>query len=195
MILIIDNYDSFVYNLARYVTELGYHTRVVRHDDITIDAIEHLAPQAMIVSPGPCSPDEAGISIAAVTHFVRTLPILGVCLGHQVLAQVFGGYVGRAQYPRHGKTSLVYHDEHRLFAGLTNPIQATRYHSLSVWADQFPHDELYVCAHADDGEIMALRHHHLPLAGVQFHPESVLTQSGKMLLANFLSQEVHACNG
>lgn len=195
MVLIIDNYDSFVYNLARYVMELGYETRVVRHDDISVDEIERLEPQAIIISPGPCSPDEAGVSLAAANHFARKLPIMGVCLGHQVLAQVFGAHVGRSQHPRHGKTSLVYHDEQGVFAGLASPMQATRYHSLSVWAGNFPHDELYVSAYADDGEIMALRHRYLPLTGVQFHPESVLTQSGKTLLANFLNHEVLVCSG
>ena len=185
MILVIDNYDSFVHNLARYVRELGWATTVVRNDAIELAAIEALAPSHIIISPGPCTPDEAGISVPLIPRFGPTIPILGVCLGHQSIGQAFGGKVVRARRPMHGKTSLVRHDGAGIFAGLPNPLRATRYHSLVVATDGLPAD-LLVAAESEEGEIMALRHRHWPVVGVQFHPEAVLTAHGYDLLRNFL---------
>lgn len=184
MILLIDNYDSFVYNLARYVGELGQERQVVRNDKITPDEIERMAPDAILISPGPRAPAQAGISCATVRALAEKIPILGVCLGHQVIAEVFGGEVCRAAQPRHGKASKISHDGTGIFAGLPNPLQAGRYHSLAVKiAADGP---LHVTARAEDGEIMALAHHSAPVFGVQFHPESILTESGHTLLGNFL---------
>ncbi len=185
MILLIDNYDSFVFNLARYVGELGHARRVVRNDAVTVEEIERLAPEAIILSPGPCTPKEAGISNAVIAALGSRIPILGVCLGHQCIAEVYGGLVVRARRPMHGKTSLVTHDRRGVFKGLPNPLRVTRYHSLVAAPDRVP-PELEVTAWSPEGEIMGLRHRTHPVEGVQFHPEAVLTERGHDLLANFL---------
>ena len=187
MILLIDNYDSFVYNLARYVSELGWPRQVVRNDAISLDDIESLNPSHIIISPGPCTPDEAGISNAAIERFGATIPILGVCLGHQCIGQVYGGRVGRALRPMHGKTTPIEHNGQGVFTGLDSPLTVTRYHSLIVERAGFP-DQLAITASSPDGEIMALRHRQHPVVGVQFHPEAVLTEGGYQLLRNFLEQ-------
>ncbi len=185
MILLIDNYDSFVHNLARYVGELGYERRVLRNDAVTIAEIEAMRPEALILSPGPCTPDEAGICLEAVRRLAPQLPILGICLGHQCIAQAFGGAVRRAA-PRHGRASPIRHNGALVFAGLPNPFEAARYHSLAV--DLPEGGVLQEAARAeDDGEIMALAHESLPVTGLQFHPESVLTPLGHKLLANFFA--------
>ncbi|HLB79361.1 MAG TPA: aminodeoxychorismate/anthranilate synthase component II [Dongiaceae bacterium] len=193
-VLVIDNYDSFVHNLARYVRELGWTTRVLRNDMIDLDGIAALAPSHIVISPGPCTPNEAGVSVAAVRRFGPSTPILGVCLGHQCIGQAYGGRIVRARRPMHGKTSLVRHDGTGVFAGLPNPLRATRYHSLVVAADDLP-AELVATAHAEDGEIMALRHRRHPVVGVQFHPEAVLTECGYDLLRNFLAPAVGRAGG
>ena len=185
MILLIDNYDSFVWNLARYVSELGHTRIVVRNDATSLDEIAALAPSHIIVSPGPCSPAEAGISNVVISEFGPRTPILGVCLGHQCLGAALGGKVERAQRPMHGKTSLVRHDGSGVFAGLPDPLRVTRYHSLIVADESLP-DALRVTARSEEGEIMALAHAQWPLVGVQFHPEAVLTEHGHDLLRNFL---------
>ncbi len=187
MLLLIDNYDSFVYNLARYVSELGWEREVVRNDAITLKEIEALAPTHIIISPGPCTPNEAGISNAVIRHFGPRIPILGVCLGHQCIGQVYGGKVVRAGRPMHGKTSPITHDGLGVFRGLPSPLRVTRYHSLVVDRQTFPTD-LKITANSPDGEIMALRHRVHPVVGVQFHPEAVLTDSGHQLLSNFLER-------
>jgi len=187
MILVIDNYDSFVHNLARYVRELGWATEVVRNDAIDLDWIADRRPSHIVISPGPCTPNEAGISIALIERFGPSVPILGVCLGHQCIGQAFGGKVVRAQRPMHGKTSLIRHDGGGIFDGLPNPLRATRYHSLVVAKDQLPAD-LAISAESEEGEIMALRHRRFPIVGLQFHPEAVLTERGYDLLRNFLGQ-------
>ncbi len=187
MLLLIDNYDSFVYNLARYVSELGWPRQVVRNDAISLDDIESLNPSHIIISPGPCTPDEAGISNAAIERFGATFPILGVCLGHQCIGQVYGGRVGRARRPMHGKTTPIEHNGQGVFTGLDSPLTVTRYHSLIVERAGFP-DQLTITASSPDGEIMALRHRQHPVVGVQFHPEAVLTKGGYQLLRNFLEQ-------
>ncbi|MES1030468.1 aminodeoxychorismate/anthranilate synthase component II [Bacillus velezensis] len=185
MILMIDNYDSFTYNLVQYLGELGEELIVRRNDEITIEQIEELAPDFLMISPGPCSPDEAGISLEAIKHFAGSIPIFGVCLGHQSIAQVFGGDVVRAERLMHGKTSEVMHDGQTIFKGLQNPLIATRYHSLIVKADTLP-DCFTVSAQTKEGEIMAIRHNELPVEGVQFHPESIMTSFGKEMLRNFI---------
>ena len=185
MILLIDNYDSFVYNLARYVRELGDETDVRRHDAITIDDIAGLRPSHIIISPGPCTPGEAGISTEVVRRFGPTIPILGVCLGHQCIGAAYGAGIVRAARPMHGKASRIHHDGRGLFAGLPNPFLAGRYHSLVVAREGLPAD-LRVTASAPDGEIMAVEHARHPVLGVQFHPESVLTEYGYVLLDRFL---------
>ncbi len=185
MILLIDNYDSFVYNLARYLAELGCNTDVVRNDAVTVADVARTNPQAIVISPGPCTPNEAGISLALIRELGPRIPILGVCLGHQALAAALGGQVIRAPEPVHGRTSLVEHSSERLFAGLPNPLRATRYHSLIVDEMSLPHD-LRVTARTADRIPMALEHARWPAFGVQFHPESILTDSGHRLLANFL---------
>ena len=185
-VLVIDNYDSFVHNLARYFRELGQEVEVVRNDQLTIAEIAARAPDHLVVSPGPCTPNEAGVSLTAIRELGGRLPILGVCLGHQCIGQAFGGRVVRAGRPMHGKTSRVTHRGTDLFADLTNPLTVTRYHSLVVQRDGFP-DCLEITAESEDGEIMGLRHRGLPIFGVQFHPEAVLTEHGHALLANFLS--------
>ncbi|QDF54518.1 4-amino-4-deoxychorismate synthase, anthranilate synthase (subunit II) [Bacillus velezensis] len=181
----IDNYDSFTYNLVQYLGELGEELIVRRNDEITIEQIEELGPDFLMISPGPCSPDEAGISLEAIKHFAGSIPIFGVCLGHQSIAQVFGGDVVRAERLMHGKTSEVMHDGQTIFKGLQNPLVATRYHSLIVKADTLP-DCFTVSAQTKEGEIMAIRHNELPVEGVQFHPESIMTSFGKEMLRNFI---------
>ncbi len=185
VVLLIDNYDSFVHNLARYVRELGETTAVYRNDAITLGEITALAPSHVIVSPGPCTPREAGISNDVIVSLGPRLPILGVCLGHQCLGAAMGGRVVRASHPRHGKTSPIHHTGEGIFAGLPSPFPATRYHSLLVAREGLPAC-LEVVATTLEGEIMAMRHRNLPLWGVQFHPESVLTEHGYTLLGNFL---------
>jgi len=185
MILVLDNYDSFTYNLVQYLGELGATMRVARNNKITIAEIERLAPQGIVISPGPGTPDGAGISLALIRRFHQSTPILGVCLGHQAIGQAFGGTVTRAKKQMHGKTSAIQHDGRGVFEGLPQAFEATRYHSLVVLDEGFPAD-LEVSARAEDGEIMGLRHRHHPVEGVQFHPESILTGQGKALLRNFL---------
>jgi anthranilate synthase/aminodeoxychorismate synthase-like glutamine amidotransferase len=185
-VLVIDNYDSFVFNLVQYLGELGAEPVVHRHDELTVDEIVELDPDAVLISPGPGRPDDAGVSNAVIERLAGVKPILGVCLGHQCIGQVFGGTVVRAPAVMHGKTSLVYHDGKGLLAGLPEPFEATRYHSLVVAADSVP-PVLEVTARTDDGVVMALRHRELAVEGVQFHPESILTQAGHQLLANFLA--------
>ncbi|MBI3160180.1 MAG: aminodeoxychorismate/anthranilate synthase component II [Chloroflexi bacterium] len=185
MILVIDNYDSFVYNLARYVCELGFDSTVSRNDAISLADIEALQPSHLIISPGPKTPDEAGISNAAIRRFGARLPVLGVCLGHQCIGHVFGGRVERAHVPMHGKASQIDHDGEGLFRGLPNPLRGGRYHSLVVSPSGLP-AELVATAFSPEGDVMALRHRRFPIFGVQFHPESILTEHGHALLRNFL---------
>ena len=185
MILLIDNYDSFVYNLARYLVELGCETRVVRNDAMTVAQVKDLNPQAIIISPGPCTPLEAGISIDLIREASNTIPLLGVCLGHQAIAAALGGRVIRAAEPVHGRTSMIRHSGLELFAGIPSPLRVARYHSLIVEEASLP-PEWIITARTFDGVVMGLRHQSRPLYGVQFHPESVLTQFGRPLLANFL---------
>lgn len=185
MILMIDNYDSFTYNLVQYLGELGEELVVKRNDEITLEEIEAMAPTYLMISPGPCTPNEAGISLKAIEYFAGKMPILGVCLGHQAIAQVFGGEVIRAKTLMHGKTSSITHEGLGLFSDLPSPIDVTRYHSLIVDENSFP-DQLQVTAWTSDGEIMALKHKTLPIEGVQFHPESIMSQFGKEMLKNFL---------
>jgi len=186
MILMIDNYDSFTYNLVQYLGELGEELVVRRNDEITIEEIERLNPAYLMISPGPCTPNEAGISMEAIKHFAGKIPIFGVCLGHQSIAQVFGGDVVRADKLMHGKTSQIYHDGKTIFDGLDNPFTATRYHSLIVKKETLP-DCFEISAWTKDGEIMGIRHKSLPVEGVQFHPESIMTEHGKLMLKHFLS--------
>lgn len=186
MILLIDNYDSFVYNLARYLAELGCQTEVVRNDAVTVADVVRMAPEAIVISPGPCTPREAGISIELIREFGPRTPILGVCLGHQALGAALGAKVIRAPEPVHGRTSLIEHSGSLLFAGLPNPLRATRYHSLIVEESSLPR-ELRVIARTQDGTVMAVEHVEWPAFGVQFHPESILTQRGHGLLTNFLT--------
>ncbi|MFA7059845.1 MAG: aminodeoxychorismate/anthranilate synthase component II [Pedobacter sp.] len=185
MLLMIDNYDSFTYNIAQYFGQLGEDVHVHRNDKITLNEIEALQPERLVISPGPCSPEEAGISVAAIKHFAGKIPILGVCLGHQSIGSAFGGNVVRSVSLMHGKTSPILHDGKELFSGLPNPFQATRYHSLVVDRPTLP-DCLEVTAWVENSEIMGLRHKGLPIWGVQFHPESILTEGGMDLLKNFL---------
>lgn len=188
MILMIDNYDSFTYNLVQYLGEMGQELVVRRNDQVTLEEIEAMAPDYLMISPGPCSPDEAGISMDVIRHFAGKIPVFGVCLGHQSLAQVFGGDVVRADRLMHGKTSPVHHDGKTIFSGIESPFTATRYHSLIVKRETLP-DCLEISAETKEGEIMALRHKELAVEGVQFHPESIMTDTGKQLLRNFL--DVH----
>lgn len=186
MLLLLDNYDSFTYNLYQYLAELGEDVVVHRNDKITVEEIEALGPERLVISPGPCTPDDAGISLAVIERFAGRLPILGVCLGHQSIGQVFGGKVVRCHRLMHGKISPIRHDGRTIFTSLPNPFDAVRYHSLVVEPETLP-DCLEVSARADDeGEIMGLRHRDFTVEGVQFHPESILTTPGKDLLANFL---------
>jgi anthranilate synthase/aminodeoxychorismate synthase-like glutamine amidotransferase len=185
MILVLDNYDSFTYNLVQYFGELGADLHVVRNDQISVDEIAKLGPDRIVVSPGPCTPHEAGISCEVIKNFGEKLPILGVCLGHQCIGEVYGGEVVRADRLMHGKTSPILHTGTGVFAGLPSPFEATRYHSLIVKRDTLP-DVLEITAETAEGEIMGLQHKTLPVHGVQFHPESILTTEGKRLLRNFL---------
>jgi para-aminobenzoate synthetase component II len=185
MILVIDNYDSFTYNLVQYLGELGAELKVMRNDRITIPEIESLAPAKIVFSPGPCTPDAAGITLDAIRHFAGRTPLLGVCLGHQAMGQAFGGQVVRAPYLMHGKTSQILHDGRSLFDGIENPFIATRYHSLMVERGSIP-PALEISATTSDGVVMGLRHREFFCEGVQFHPESILTAAGKQLLKNFL---------
>ena len=191
MILVIDNYDSFTYNLVQYLGELGAILEVVRNDVLDVDAVARLAPERIVISPGPGNPDQAGVSLDVIRRLGPTTPILGVCLGHQAIGQAFGATVARARVQMHGKTSDIRHDGRGVFTGLSNPFVATRYHSLVVLPDTVP-GELEVTARAEDGEVMGLRHRRYPVEGVQFHPESILTVEGKRLLANFLGVRVPA---
>ena len=186
MILMIDNYDSFTYNLVQYLGELGADIRVARNDQITIAEIERLSPEKIVISPGPCTPREAGVSCDVIRHFAGRLPLLGVCLGHQCIGEVFGGEIVRAPALFHGKTSLIYHDGRSIFQHLPRPFEATRCHSLVIRRETLP-DCLELSAETDDGVIMGVRHRQLAIEGVQFHPESILTHEGKKLLANYLS--------
>lgn len=185
MILMIDNYDSFTYNLVQHLGEMGEKLIVRRNDQITIEEIEQLAPDFLMISPGPCSPDEAGISLAAIEAFAGKIPILGVCLGHQAIGQVFGGRVVRAERLMHGKTSPIYHDGKSVYQNIPAPFLATRYHSLILERESLP-DCFVISSWTEEGEIMGIRHKDWPLEGVQFHPESIMTESGKQLLCNFL---------
>ena len=186
MLLMIDNYDSFTYNLVQYFGELGEDVRVFRNDKITLEEIEVLRPARIVISPGPCSPNEAGISLSLIRRFAGKVPLLGVCLGHQAIGAAFGGKVVRSDYLMHGKTSLIHHDGKGLFAGLSNPFEATRYHSLVVERASLP-ESLQITAWVAEGEIMGLQHKEFPVWGVQFHPESILTVCGMDILRNFLN--------
>jgi anthranilate synthase/aminodeoxychorismate synthase-like glutamine amidotransferase len=185
MLLVIDNYDSFTYNLVQYLGELGQEVRVARNDEVTVEDITGMSPKHIVISPGPCTPNEAGISLRVIRDLAGRIPILGVCLGHQAIGQAFGGKVVRAREVVHGKTSRIFHDERGVFRALPNPFEATRYHSLVVERASLP-DCLEVTAKTWDEEIMGLRHKELPVEGVQFHPESFLTTVGKDLLRNFI---------
>lgn len=187
MILVIDNYDSFTYNLVQYLGELGEEVKVARNDEISIEEIEALAPDHILISPGPCTPNEAGISLALLQHFKGIIPIFGVCLGHQAIGQAFGGNVIRAERLMHGKTSPIQHNGTSVFEGLESPFTATRYHSLIVERESLP-DCLEITAETAEGEIMALRHKEYPIEGVQFHPESIITDHGHTMLRNFLKR-------
>ena len=190
MLLMIDNYDSFTYNVVQYLAELGADVQVYRNDEITVEQIEALKPERLVISPGPCTPNEAGIAMEAIRHFAGKLPILGICLGHQAIGQVYGGDIIRAGRVMHGKVSPVFHKDNGVFRGLSNPLQATRYHSLVIDKATLPDClEITAWTRNDDGsieEIMGVRHKTLPIEGVQFHPESIMTEQGHELLRNFL---------
>jgi anthranilate synthase component 2 len=185
MLLMIDNYDSFTYNLVQYFGELGQDVRVHRNDEITVDEVAAMKPDHIVISPGPCTPNEAGVSVATIQRFAGQIPILGVCLGHQSIGQAFGGRIIRAKQLMHGKTSLVHHNDTSVFRGLPNPFTATRYHSLVIERESIP-DCLEITAWTEDGEIMGVRHKTLAVEGVQFHPESILTEHGHAMLGNFV---------
>ncbi len=187
MILLIDNYDSFTYNLYQYLSELGAQVEVARNDRITVKEAEGMQPGGLVISPGPCTPAEAGVSNELIRHFAPRVPVLGVCLGHQCIGQVFGGRVERAGEIRHGKTSPVHHDGKGVFKGVKSPFEAIRYHSLAVVREGLP-EELEVSAWTDNGIIMGLRHTRFAVEGVQFHPESIMTEAGKAVLSNFLAR-------
>jgi len=191
MLLMIDNYDSFTYNLVQYLGELGEEVKVLRNDEITLEGIERLAPARIVISPGPCTPDEAGISVPLVRHFAGEIPILGVCLGHQSIGQALGGRIVHARQLMHGKTSAIHHDGRGVFRGLPDGFTATRYHSLAIERASLP-GSLVVSAWSEDGEIMGVRHKELAVEGVQFHPESILTEHGHQLLKNFLESSLGA---
>ncbi len=182
----IDNYDSFTYNLVQYFMELGEEVKVVRNDQLTLDDIERWAPERLVISPGPCTPKDAGISVAAITRFAGQIPLLGICLGHQAITEAFGGTVVRADRLMHGKTSPILHDGSTLYRQLPNPFTATRYHSLIAERESFP-ECLQITAWTEEGEIMGMQHRELPVWGMQFHPESILTTEGMRLLHNFLA--------
>jgi len=186
MLLMIDNYDSFTYNLVQYLGELGEDIRVFRNDKIDIGKIEELVPERIVISPGPCTPKEAGISVEVIRHFAGKIPILGVCLGHQSIGAAYGAVITNAMNLMHGKTSLIHHDGKTIFASIENPFEATRYHSLVIKRDTLS-DSFEISAWTDDGEIMGIRHKEFILEGVQFHPESILTRPGKDILRNFLN--------
>ena len=187
MLLVINNYDSFTYNLVQFLGELKQDVKVVRNDEIPASAIADMAPSHIVISPGPCTPNEAGISLDVIKTYAGKIPILGVCLGHQSIGQAFGGKIVRAARVMHGKTSMIQHDGKGVFSGLPNPFEATRYHSLLIERASIP-DSLEITAHTAENEIMAVRHKTLPVEGVQFHPESFLTKAGKDLLANFIAK-------
>jgi anthranilate synthase component 2/para-aminobenzoate synthetase component 2 len=187
MILVIDNYDSFTWNLVQYLGELGATLKVVRNDEQDVEAIAALRPEGVVISPGPGTPDQAGVSIDVVRRLGVTTPVLGVCLGHQAIGRAFGATVARAKRLMHGKTSAIHHGGQGVFQGLPSPFEATRYHSLAIVRDTVP-AELEITAWTDDGEIMGIRHRQYPIEGVQFHPESILTAEGKRLLGNFLER-------
>jgi anthranilate synthase component 2 len=187
MLLMIDNYDSFTYNLVQYLGELGEDVKVVRNDELSVDEIERLGAERIVLSPGPCTPNEAGVSLEVIRRFAGRTPILGVCLGHQAIGQAFGGKVVHAKALMHGKVSKIHHEGKGVFAGLPSPYDATRYHSLAIERASCPKD-LEVTAWTEDGEIMGVRHRSLPVEGVQFHPESILTEHGHALLKNFISR-------
>ena len=191
MLLMIDNYDSFTYNLVQYLGELGEEVKVLRNDEITLEGIEQLAPARIVISPGPCTPDEAGISMPLVRHFEGKVPILGVCLGHQSIGQALGGRIVHARQLMHGKTSAIHHDGRGVFRGLPDGFTATRYHSLAIERASLP-GSLVVSAWSEDGEIMGVRHKEFAVEGVQFHPESILTEHGHPLLKNFLESSLGA---
>ena len=191
MLLMIDNYDSFTYNLVQYLGELGEEVKVLRNDEITLEGIEKLAPARIVISPGPCTPDEAGISVPLVRHFAGKIPILGVCLGHQSIGQALGGRIVHARQLMHGKTSAIHHDGRGVFRGLPDGFTATRYHSLAIERASLP-GCLEISAWSGDGEIMRVRHKELAVEGVQFHPESILTEHGHQLLRNFLESSLGA---
>ena len=194
MVLVIDNYDSFTYNLVQYLGELGAKLEVVRNDAMDIEAVVRMRPERVVISPGPGNPGQAGVSLEVIRRLGPTTPTLGVCLGHQAIGQAFGATVSRAPVQMHGKTSGIRHDGKGVFAGLSNPFVATRYHSLVVLAETVP-EELEITARAEDGQVMGLRHRRFPIEGVQFHPESILTVEGKRLLANFLGTPAAAAVG
>ncbi len=185
MLLMIDNYDSFTYNLVQYFAELGEEVLVHRNDEVTVPQIEKLNPQFLVISPGPCTPNEAGVSVAAIKHFAGKIPLLGVCLGHQSIGQAFGGKIAHAKTLMHGKTSQIHHHNNGVFTGLPNPFTATRYHSLVIERETLP-ECLEVTAWTDDDEIMGVKHKTMNVHGVQFHPESILTEHGHAILKNFL---------
>jgi len=185
MLLMIDNYDSFTYNLVQYLAELGEDVRVFRNDQITLNQIADLSPEKIVISPGPCTPNEAGVSVDTIREFGGSIPILGVCLGHQSIGQAYGGEIVRAKQLMHGKTSLIHHTGQGIFKNLPSPFTATRYHSLVIERERLP-DCLEITAWTEDGEIMAVRHKQFALEGVQFHPESIMTENGHELLSNFL---------
>ena len=187
MLLMIDNYDSFTYNLVQYFGELGEEVKVVRNDELSVEDIARLGPDRIVLSPGPCTPDQAGITLEVIERLKGDLPILGVCLGHQAIGQAFGGRVIHARTLMHGKVSRIHHESKGVFAGLPSPYNATRYHSLAIERASCP-VELEITAWTEDGEIMGVRHRTLPVEGVQFHPESILTEHGHALLRNFLSR-------
>jgi len=187
-VFMIDNYDSFTYNLVQYLGELGEEVRVVRNDEVTVDDIARLAPARIVISPGPCTPNEAGVSLPAISRFAGKIPLLGVCLGHQAIGQAFGGRVVHAKTLMHGKVSPIHHSGRGVFRGLPSPFNATRYHSLAIERASCPAD-LEITAWTEDGEIMGVRHRSLAVEGVQFHPESILTEHGHALLRNFLTRE------
>ncbi|MGH2584203.1 MAG: anthranilate synthase component II [Dehalococcoidia bacterium] len=187
-VLLIDNYDSFTYNLYQYLCELGADVTVVRNDAVTVEQVEAMAPERIVISPGPCTPREAGISVEVVRRFAGRVPVLGVCLGHQCIGEAFGGVVDGAGEIRHGKLSTITHDGRGLFAGLPPSFQAIRYHSLAVQPETVP-EELEVTAHSDSGVIMGVRHKRYAVEGIQFHPESIMTEHGKQILASFLALE------
>jgi len=186
MILMIDNYDSFTYNLVQYLEQIGAMVRVVRNDAVSLSELIAWNPAGIVISPGPGRPESAGLTMPVIRHFSGTLPILGVCLGHQAIAAVFGGKVISAKKLMHGKTSMIYNDEKKLYQGIGSPFEAMRYHSLAVSRDHLP-DCLEISSETDDGEIMGIRHRHHPTEGIQFHPESIMTRVGKRLLRNFLN--------